>query len=435
MNKNSKWIIFGGAAVVAAVVLLLVLFDRATPPKVAYHNPQHDKPQRLFIDPVNVEVVETTADALTTWREYSDVKPTLVIFSTKTLMPVPADVRDDLSELLDTADKDEVRALTARPSRPDTLLRPEMAVAAGLLEGYFSQVVWVVSVQEKSELQFEGFMELFRQRAEAWGANFETFGVESGHIAGTLAGVPVEVVTVEQLPDLAGPIVFHFDASYLLPLYKGEIKTPIFDLLRSQAEMLAARDYQAWAATVSRDTLTGDVPLDARFFADEMARFIAKPEMLKVTTEDEQLWRQALYLVNFFKSEMIYEDYQKLKKLRPQDAAVLFGEYKVLRDLHQPDQALHSLAQAVALDPVYAYEYLALADLAMEKQLVDKALKQIDQAIAALPDEPFIQLRKAQLLLSVGRDDAARPILEKLRDLPWSKRYYQEVRTEIERLF
>lgn len=432
--KYSRKLIFLVVLMGVIVAGLLLLSQFNSPSRPLYQRPLHDKPQVLFSASVNVETIETTADALTTWRDFSDVRPALLIFSNKPLMPPPSLVRAELSELLAVAGRDEVRMRTARPSEPDTLLRPEMAVASGLLEGYFSRVIWVVSPEEGSKLQLEGFVTHFRRRAEKWGENLDTFHLEDGHIVGTLAGTRVDVVTVDQLPVLTEPLLLHFDVSYLLPLYKGEIKTPIYRLLRQQCKKIADMNYLAWRASVSRDNLTGDMPLDTRFFADELARFIAQPVLLGQATQDELLRTEALYLVNFLENERIYEDYQRLKELRPLDASVLFGEYKVLRDLRQPDQALRSLEQAVSLDAIYAYEYNALADQAMEKKFVDKALQQLDKAIAALPREPFVRMRKARLLMSLGRDEEARAILEELRKLPWSSNYYTEVRTEIERL-
>jgi predicted Zn-dependent protease len=166
-----------------------------------------------------------------------------------------------------------------------------------------------------------------------------------------------------------------------------------------------------------------------------MARFLAKPELIRQIDKSEELRRDALYLVDFFKNEEIFKRYHELKTLWPEDASVRYGEYKALRELRQPDNALAALAQAVVLDPVYAYEYQELADLALGKELKDKAIELLEKAVAAVPNDPFLRLQKARMLLAIGRDDEGKVLMQELSRLPWSPVYYPEVRAEIERLY
>ncbi len=417
------------------LLLLFMLAGCDKKEKVPFDYPQHGEPQQLFHTPITAKLFESTSDVLPEWRIYGDVKPTLLLFSNKTLAPVPREFQDDVSTLLNSADPEEIRRRTARPFAPDTLLQVNMSVAAAMHEKYFSRVVWVVPVANDRELTLESFQLQLRERAEFWGEYIDTFSLKDGRITGQLDGVPVDVVKVDQLPELDGPVLMHFETGYIQPLYRDEIKTPVFSLLRQVCKAVAEKQYAAWMVSVSRDTLSDGLSLESRFVADEIARFLALPENLDKITEEEVLRRDALSLVNFFKYEDVFKSYHELANLRPDDASAWYGQYKALRDLRQPDNALTALERAVSLDPVYAYEYQDLSDLALQAKREDKALEMLDKVIAANPQDPFLRFHKARLLLSLGRNEEAEPILQELASLPWSTFYYPEIKTEIERLY
>ena len=202
MQRSRKFFILG-VLIIAVVFCLAFLVLDSMQKRPPYQLSDHAEPQKLFVDSVVTETVETTVDALTIWRDFSDVKPALVVFSNKPLMPVPPQVRNEVSELLAVAGKEEVRLQTARPSVPETLLRPEMAVTAGLHEGFFSRVVWVVSLAPGSELQLETFVQKLQSRVEMRGEDLSSFHLEEGRIVGTLADNGGETLT--HLPTIGSP--------------------------------------------------------------------------------------------------------------------------------------------------------------------------------------------------------------------------------------
>jgi hypothetical protein len=51
----------------------------------------------------------------------------------------------------------------------------------------------------------------------------------------------------------------------------------------------------------------------------------------------------------------------------------------------------------------------------------------LDLAAKAFPDDPFIPLDRAGLLLQAGRGRESREILQRLQKLPWSPVYYSEL--------
>jgi len=72
--------------------------------------------------------------------------------------------------------------------------------------------------------------------------------------------------------------------------------------------------------------------------------------------------------------------------------------------------------------------------VALEKGEPAGALKMLDRAAAAFPDNPFIQLDRVGLLAALGRADEGIGALKTLRALPWSTVYYSEIPQRLRRM-
>jgi predicted Zn-dependent protease len=147
-----------------------------------------------------------------------------------------------------------------------------------------------------------------------------------------------------------------------------------------------------------------------------------------------EIRRQALYLENFFQKEKVHELTLGLQTNTPQDASASYALYRSLRELKKGSEALAALAEAVRLEPAYGLEYLTLSATALEKKRPDQALKMLDLAITAFPDNPFIPLQKAELLIQLGHSSAAVDILRQLQQVPWSGVYYAQLPDYIDSL-
>ncbi len=123
-----------------------------------------------------------------------------------------------------------------------------------------------------------------------------------------------------------------------------------------------------------------------------------------------------------------------MEKTEPDNPDIKYALYQNLRKLKKGTEALEKLASAVALDPVYALEYLPLARTAFEKVRPDEALRMFDLSMASFPENPFIRLQKAELLTTLGQQRAALELLQELKQLKWSDLYYSRVPEHIDRL-
>lgn len=149
-------------------------------------------------------------------------------------------------------------------------------------------------------------------------------------------------------PSVSGLSGAHIDLSYFGPLYKSEIKTPIYPLVKQSLALLRQSGWKSFAATISCSGIDGG-PLDSRLLADDLA-----------------------------------------------DPSVKYGLYRVFGQFKAGDKTLQYLAEASALDTVYAFEYLVPTDLATEKMLPYDAFRMLRLAAASLLENPFISLRLAE---------------------------------------
>jgi tetratricopeptide (TPR) repeat protein len=382
--------------------------------------------RQLLKDPIEPVLFEYPAEALTVWRKFRSEKPVLVFLSRDPfLQPVPTEILAQAQALIQQAPTELINSRATRPTN-NPLLLPSMAVSAALESGLFSQLDWVMPFQQSPE-QLE--VEIFRQQLLDYGAvneqEAQTLVQGNGRFTGTIRNTPFEALPLAVFTDPQQPIILHIDLSYFSPLYKGEIKTPLFPLLYQTLNNLKQAGVQVLAVTLSSSTANGDLPLDSRFIGPILTELIQKPELL-----DQPLpaaWfqrRNALYLPSFMKTDETRDIYLKLETQLPSDPSIKFGLYQVNRQLKQGAEALGYLKQAVELDPVYGVEYLTLASTALEKGRTDDAVRMFQQGAATVPTNPFIHLQLAQLLLKVGRNQEALDIISELRNLEWSPLYY-----------
>lgn len=381
---------------------------------------------QLFLQPIQAELVDYAAAALPSWRQQRNLHPTLVLLTNDPLLqPLPESLRRDIKSLLETGSPAQIIA-KSNPSIHDPLLKPAMTVSAALDAGLFSRVIWVLPTPtDEGELSLETFRQQLLGIGAISQAEAETLALRDGRFAGTIRGVPWEIVPIQGFSGAQGPAVVHLEIGFFTPLHRNEIKTPLYALVRECLFTLRDAKLDTRAVTISSPQLTGELPLNIRFLARDIAALTENPALLDGELPLNWARRQdARYLQNFIQKEKVHALYQEMEQADPQDASVQFALYQSYRELNRGGEALKKLSQAVALDPVYALEYLALAEVARQKGRPEDALRMFGLAQGRFPDNPFIALEKARLLTGQGQGREAALILEQLRQLPWSPVYY-----------
>ncbi len=379
-------------------------------------------------------LLELPTQALGQWRKFRGTKPALVLLSKDPfLQPIPAQLSKEALRLVAKGSDEELETkLFSQSSSP--LLLPKMALSAAMRADLFSKVYWLLPSTAKIE---QLSIEVFRQQLIASGlASKEEargFTLADGIFSGSILGVSFKALHPSAVLKVKEPVVLHIDLSYFAPLYKDEVKTPVFALAYETLKQLRQASLQVLAVSLTAGNQTHDVPLGSRFILGVMDRLFKEPQLLDspLPTGWEQR-RQALLLPNFFKHDLERDTYLGLIKTAPADASLHYALYGAYRNLKQGNLALEALAQAVNLDPIYALEYLELAQTANKKNLPDQALRMLRLTADALPRNPFYQLYIAEALMAAGAAEQAGPLLSRLQQLPWSSVYYPDMQQKLE---
>ncbi len=379
--------------------------------------------------PVKTILVENAPEAIPTWREFSPIKPALVLLSQNPfLMPIPAQLKKEASQLVYHGTLQEFKTKATRLTANPVLL-PGMALRAALESHFFSKIIWVLQNGDaKNSVSLKAFLEILINSGVATTDEANQFVQEKDIFSGRIGKTPILIVPWYTLKKIDQPVIVHFDLSFFKSRYQNEIKTPIYELTRTILRKLRETISEVYTVTVSSSHQSGKISLEVRFLRDFIARIFTQPELLnRPLKKNDARLRKALYLENFFQKERVRKLYLAMEKESPADASVAYHLYLNARQFKQGGTALKYLKQAVALDDIYALEYLTLAPLALEKGRPDEAQRMLELAAKAFPQNPFILLRQAELAVMQRQKNVATQLLKRLEKLSWSEIFHPQV--------
>lgn len=389
----------------------------------------------LLQEPIRPTLLETSTEALWTWRGYSSSKPTLVLIANNPLLQqIPTSMKGATQKLIRSEAKQDFMDL-GLASRPNPVIFPQMALSAALENNLFDRVVWILAATKDQQVSRERFLEKMLALGDITEEEAKTFSIQNGVLTGRLRETTFTVAHYQDMPPIEEPVIIHFEMDFFPPLYTNEMKTPLYPLVYEVLTNLRNKNYKALDATISHGNLGSDLPLQIRFLGNLIDTIMADPGKLgSPPSTNEKRHSQALYLENFLQKEMIRDLYLSMEESAPEDASVKYALFQTARRFREGNKALDYLEQAVALEPVYALEYLALAESALEQNLPGQAIDMLELAAKIFPDNPFIDLRQAEILLKNGHQVEAGSILDRLEKLPWSQVYHPEIPVIIKRM-
>jgi hypothetical protein len=391
------------------------------------------QPATLLHVPLKSRLIEHPNEAVSVWRNYRGVRPTLVLISDEPLtQPIPPSLRQPMIDLL--ASKNEP-AWTDRTARPHAapLLGASMAVRAALEAGLVSRVVWVLpspldKVTAATSEQLQGFVKRLQESGSVTPEEARSFQLEGEGFAGKIGGVPFDVVSLQALPVLEEPALLHIDVGYFTPLFKGGTKTPLYPLIWEVFNRLRIVHWPVYEATVSRSNISEKMPLSGRFIGRDLVTLLEEPEWMSQSLPKSWEQRgQILYMQDLFQKEAIRDMYLQLAREEPRNASYQYGLYLIFRQFNAPRQALDYLKRAAQLDPIYAMEYQELAGIAQEQKLEKRNLQMLQEARRYFPDNPFLKVELARALLRNGKPGEALTLIRELQKLSWSKEFFPQM--------
>lgn len=389
-----------------------------------------DRDPKVFLsDPIPLHRLERTSEALAIWRRYSELKPSLLLLGNDPmLVSAPEELVEQISETIKLSTMEDISRLS-NFGLPKPLFLPRMTVDLALREGWFSQFCWAFPMRDSTQdISLELIADRFEETGIADEEELASLQLQDNVVQGTLRGVPLRMSALPNLPLIDGPVIIHIDQSYFRGMYKNDIATPLLKMVGGVLDALQQRKLQALAVTFDNGNFTGGTSLDVRFLQHVLARSIEHPETLdQPAPVNWQRKADILYLSNFFKKDETRELALAMDAEEPETAWIKFTLYRSAAEHNQGSEALSFLSEAVRLDPVYAVEYLALADMAFEKGRADESMRMLSLAARVFPENIQIKLRMARLATEVGEKTTALHLVEKLQQLEWSPVYYPEM--------
>ena len=382
----------------------------------------------LFIDKVTPAVYELPSGALATWRQFAANKPALVLFAAHPLLdPLHAGDRDAVRNFVLTAPPDELvrrgRALTADP-----MLTSPQTLSAAIEAGLISELIFVQPTTKASD---KISLSAFQQKAFAAGFFTEqealALTLADGVISGTVRGLPFRCVHPEKLPKLAGPVLVHIDLGYFKDLFVDDIKSPPYGLLYDLITAIRASGWSTRAATLSYSNQEAEFSLETRFLISNLADVLERPEWL--ASGSPITWKMradARYARAMIDETTAEELTAQAVAVSPDDPDALYDLAHLRLTQKRSEEALPLLDRATALDPGYALANLELIEIAVSLGNWKTAEELSRKAAAAMPDNPFIRIGLADLLIRRERGSEALPLLRDLQQLPWSPAYHPD---------
>lgn len=385
-------------------------------------------PKLIFDEPTEAHRFELPSEALQIWRHSKSVKPALVLFSIHPLLvPVAEERKQDISELIRSGDADTFKN---RGSffRVNPALAPTQTVTAAIDNDLFSEVIWVIPTQSKVE---ELSLDVFRKQVVDAGFLTEqegsTLSYSEGVTSGTVRGLPFRAVHPDVLPDLDKPVVIHFDTGYFKGMFKNEVATPLFDILHQTVSRVMQSEWQVYSTTLSYSTQELMFSLDVRFLITNLAKIIENPELLQQMPPAWKLHGDSMYIGKMYMETKAQEIIEEALVAAPDDPTIVYTLSQIRFQQGRAEEAFTLLDRAVQLDPGYATAYMQLSDTGIENGQFDKSLVLQRKAISQYPENPFLKINEAGILIAMGNTDEAITKIETLQKLPWSPAFHPNI--------
>lgn len=382
----------------------------------------------LLMETVEVVLVETPAEAIPTWRQQAQAKPALLLMAPNPLLQsIPATIKEATKTLIQNGNIEDFKTKTSPTAVSPTML-PNMALSASLDAGYFSEVYWVLPASAGTVISLEAFLEKLLELGDISDEEAATFTGEDDRFKGEIRGVPFTILLKSSIPTIDSTTVLHLDLGFLAADYQNEIRTPLYKHADEMLSQLKQAEIKVHAVTISASNISGDVSLRTRFLGEHIRSRIAEPQKLESPLESNAALRNdSLYLSNFFKKEEILVNAKKMVENNPEDASARYDLYQILRQFNESAQALEQLEKAATIDSVYAMEYLDLADTALEKNRPEAALSMLKKAAVFFPDNHFLDIGQADIMIHTGHSKEALELLSTLKSLSWSTTYHKHI--------
>jgi len=336
-------------------------------------------------------MVEQPQDALKYWQPQGLKGATLLIIS-EDLPLFPLDT-DETGSALKSMANGRWDKILARPYQTPVYYPVNRAsfVYLAARAGMVSRIYWVPPANQSLGEDSLGRVKANFRALGATQAELDEASYSEKMISGKVAGLPVFVCGLGDLPAIDGEVMLDVDLSFFATLYKNEVNTPMLDMVAKFMHALSASGVRVSGAVLSYSTSTGVVPLEQRFIGRYLYRFLTDPDSLSKGPPQTWLLRsEAMYNETFFQTEEALKLYKEAVDADPADASLRFDLARSYYSAKDIDRMKEALDAAVALDMGYYPAYVSYGRYLLIKGVTEAAEDFASEAVRACPDNPEV---------------------------------------------
>lgn len=342
--------------------------------------------------PDRVLVVQDHSEVLCAWYEagvrglpliHIDAHPDWYSAQLRIERPV-----EEVREALEAGSCAELAPRVGYWARGDALYGIADFVYPAFRLGVVREVWWVVPARRRMpQAAFEPFRRWLRDRWQFPDDFLAALRYDGAVVRGTFRGLPVRLVTLDDLPSLSEPVLLDVDVDYLVSLYRDEGRDGMLDVLSWFFRALAGKGLRSDFVTVARSVDRMYTPQRFAYLADRVREFVQEPD--RVWPRPPEAWRlqdevERLEASGALEAALARAD--ALASLEPASAVPLYDRVRLLRARGEGDSALRALRRAVALDPSYRYGYFELATDLYAGGRREESLAVLEEGWGGAPD-------------------------------------------------
>ena len=294
-------------------------------------------------------------------------------------------------------------------------------------ERLIREIYWAAPA--KKSVQSES-MDKFRKFLESIGlskAEVRTFRHYRSDIRGMVAGVPVRIFALKDLPRIRRRMVVLADPGFFNNLYKNEVKTPFLDLFGGVMNSLGSSGIRVSDAVISYSSYLPPLSVKERFIARYLYTYFSDPKELK--NGPPATWKlrsQAMYDGTFYQINNVAQSYADAIKKDPKDPSLAYDMALTLFEMKDLKGVRMELANTVGLDKNYYPAYIDMANYFFSQKMPPDSEYFARIAVKINPKDPRCWTALYNALYAEKRYKEAADALEKKIDLGFDGLYVRE---------
>lgn len=364
-------------AAILLVILSTLYACSGEPDETSGKGAPHTPPPVLKVGgvPLDAAFFEQDSFNIPYWVQNGIKDRTLVRLSSfDGMTPVDDATVAKLKSLADAGRTDELRAAGDAASGNKLYDASSTVYVANRL-GVVKEVVWVVPLfLSVTKEDLDGFKKFLSEHYPKIKDEVSAIRLEGNTGTGTLYGMPVRIIGLQDLKAPSGPVILDVDASYFVQLYSSEKDTPSLKFIAGMFALLRRAGISSDAVSIATSGEDGRAPLKFRAFAVYLKELLKDPGMIDTKTPPA-LWteRAAAWKAEQSDPELAVPIYKNIASKFPDDAPSRYDTAELYFRLGELEACAAELNTAVKLDPGYHIAFEQIRDSLTASGEVDVA--------------------------------------------------------------